>query len=108
MTWTVPSGATSLQARVGSSVYPAGRVGYELRNAGAYAPGNWTIHATDASEGRVGITIEILPAAGGGGGATQRKNSLLRTGVGRIDNGAPRWDRRESGLIVPITLVAGR
>lgn len=79
VTITLPAGVTTLQAREGASTYPTAEVGYALRDAGAFAPGNWT--NTSTVEGRVAIAIEILPAGGGGGGSSTARNLML-LGVG--------------------------
>jgi len=59
-----PGTSTLLQARHTPNEYPSGAVAYELRNAGAYTPGTWSLHTSNESEGRVAITLEISPAAG--------------------------------------------
>jgi hypothetical protein len=61
---TPPSGATSFASRDGSNVYPTAGVAYELVNAGSFAPGNWSMGAGTNYEARVGVTFEIVPAAG--------------------------------------------
>jgi len=66
---TQPSGSTMLQARHQGNDFPSGAVAYELRNAGSYSPGTWSLHGANVGEGRIGVTIEILPAGGGGGGS---------------------------------------
>lgn len=68
LTITPPSGPTVLVEREGASTYPTASTAYELRaTAGSYTPGNWT--TTDTPEGRIGITMELLPTGGGGGGS---------------------------------------
>jgi hypothetical protein len=84
VTFSVPSGTTLLQSRQGSgtTTFPVGSTAFELRAAGAYAPGNWGTNIT--CEGRIGVTIEILPAGGEEPPeAVPRENSLMRLGVGR-------------------------
>lgn len=61
---TLPAGMTTLGAREGSHTYPTAEIGYALRDAGAFAPGDWTTNGD--VEGHVAIAIEILPATEGG------------------------------------------
>lgn len=61
-TWTVPSGATPIADTTDGGSIKLGS-GYEARDAGAYAPGNWTSSRND--QGRAALTFSIAPAAGG-------------------------------------------
>jgi len=50
----------------GTGYWGHAAIGYEARDAGAYAPGNWTITRTDTDNAQaVAQTIEIIPAATG-------------------------------------------
>lgn len=62
---TIPSGMTALQAK--TAPFPVGSTAYQLVNAGSFTPGDWVFDGWPALQGRVGVTIEILPAAEGGG-----------------------------------------
>lgn len=75
----VPSGTTNLSAGNATPSNPGGRAAYEARNAGAYAPGNWTYASSD--DGRCAITVVIAPAAGGSTPPPMRLLTLLGVGL---------------------------
>lgn len=60
---TSPSGTTELYERKGAGVYPCLDTAYQAVNAGSYTPGTFDWQNSDT--GRLAVTLEILPAAGG-------------------------------------------
>lgn len=61
---TAPAGTTDIVGRTGANVFPIGKVSYEARNAGVYAPGDWSFPRANTPDALDGVvqTIEIRPA----------------------------------------------